>query len=200
MSFGLPNISYIGYPVSVACAGHAGLGFREAGRGDAPRVLAHLRRLGPADRRLRFCATLGDDALARHVERLWDGDAFVLTAQDGPLWPSALAPAGPVRAVAEVAIAEAAAEIGISVDADLRQRGLGTWLTQTAGHLLAQRGVRRLHAYTLVDNRSMLALGRACGAAVETGGGEVEITFAVKALRRAYLRRRLAGRVFPRAG
>lgn len=195
MAFGMPNISYIGYPVSVPCAGHGGLGFREALRTDAPRLVEHLVRLEPADRRLRFCATLGDDAVARYVEGLWRGDAFVLSAQDGPLWPSALRPAGPVRAAAMVAIAGSDAEIGISVDAGLRRHGIGAYLTQTVGHLLAQRGVRRLHAHTLPGNRSMVALGRTCGAAIESGGGEVEITFAVGALHRAYLRRRLTDRV-----
>ena len=64
MAFGYPPISFIGYPVSVPCPGHAGLGFREAGPGDGPAILAHLRGLSAEDRHLRFCGTLSDGALA----------------------------------------------------------------------------------------------------------------------------------------
>lgn len=201
MSFGLPNISYIGYPVSIPCAGHAGLGLREALRADAPAVLAHLRALGPADRRMRFCGTVGDGQLERHVASLWDRCAFALTAQDGPLWSTALGPAGPVRALAEVAISGTGAEIGISVDTSLRRRGVGTYLTQTVGRLLAQRNVATLTAYTMSDNRSMIQLGRTCDARIDTSDGEIEIVFSVASLRHAYLRRRLRpAPVFARAG
>lgn len=190
MPFGLPNISYLGYPLSLPCAGHAGLGFREARRADAPDVQAHFARLGPGDRRMRFCATLGEEALARHVTGIWDRAAFVLIARDGPLWPTPLLPAGPIRGLAEISLARDAAEIGISVDATLRRRGVGTYLTQTAGRLLAARGISALRAYTLAGNRSMIALGRACAARIDHADGEVEITFSTAALRRAYLRRR----------
>ena len=57
-------MSFIGYPVSVPCAGHAGLGLREAGPGDAPAIVAHLAGLDPSDRRMRFCATLTEADVA----------------------------------------------------------------------------------------------------------------------------------------
>src|SRR5918996_2151374 len=104
MAFGFPNLSFIGYPVSIPCAGHAGLGFREATRADQPAILAHLRGLAPEDRRMRFCATLDSSALERHVAGLWRRNAFVLAAHDGPLWSGPFHRAGPVRALAEVAV------------------------------------------------------------------------------------------------
>lgn len=194
MPYGLPNISCIGYPVSLPCAGHAGLGFRAANRGDGPALESHLRALEPADRRMRFCATLGDDALARHVAGLWLRRALVLAAFDGPIWGGPLHRPGPIRAVAELSIDGDEAELGISVDAGLRQRGIGIYLVLTAGALLAPRGVRRVRAYTLPGNASFLKLARAIDGAVETGTDEdeVEVLFDVGTLRARYLRRRAA--------
>ena len=192
MAFGLPNLSFIGYPVSIPCAGHAGLGFREATRADQPAILAHFQRLEPLDRRMRFCATVDGAALERHVTGIWGRGVLVLVAREGPLWSGPLYEAGPVRALAELAIGGAEAEIGLSVDAGFRRQGVGTYLMQTAARLLALRGVKRIRAYTLPDNNSFLALARKAGAQIETGAGEVEITFDVAELQRSYLRRRAA--------
>lgn len=192
MAFGFSNVSFIGYPQPIPCAGHAGLGFREASRPDAPAILAHLGGLDPGDRRLRFCATVADSVLERHVARLWPRDGFVLTAHDGPLWPGTFHGPGPVRAVAEVAIAGREAEIGVSVDRALRRRGVGTYLVQTAARLLALRRVKTIEAYTLPENASFLALARTCRARIEDGVGEVTISFDVAELHRAYLCRRAA--------
>ena len=192
MAFGLPQISFIGYPLAVPCSGHAGLGFREAGQGDAAALLAHYQALGAADRRMRFCATLTDAAVERHVAGLWPRRVLTLAAHDGPLWPGPLHRAGPIRAVAELSIAGTEAELGLSVDASVRRRGVGTYLVQAAARLLAPRGVRRIGAYTLPENRSFIALARRCGARVEAGPDEVEVEFDVAGLDRAYRRRRAA--------
>jgi GNAT superfamily N-acetyltransferase len=200
MAFGLPQISFIGYPLAVPCAGHAGLGFRGAGPADAAALVAHYRALGAADRRMRFCATLTDAAAERHVAGLWPRRALILAAHDGPLWSSPLYRAGPIRAVAELSIDGAEAELGLSVEAGLRRRGVGTYLVQAAARLLAPRGVRRIGAYTLPDNHSFIALAHRCGARVASGPHEVEVEveFDVAELDRAYRRRR-AVEVFRRA-
>ena len=192
MAYGFPNISFIGTPLPIPCAPHAGLGFREAGRRDSADILAHYRDLGPADRRMRFCATLNDSALEAHVGKIWRRDSLVLAAYDGPLWSGPLRRAGTVRALAELSLDRGEAELGLSVEAGLRRRGVGTYLVQTAARLLAPRGVRRITAYTLPDNVSFIALARTAGATVEIVKGEVEATFDVADLERAYLRRRAA--------
>lgn len=190
MPYGLPNVSYIGFPVSVLCPGHSGLGFREAHRPDAPALIAHFRDLDREDRRKRFCATLTDAAIERHVDGLWGRRGIVLAAHDGPLWPSPLHRAGPIRAVAELSMDDREAELGISVDPSLRRRGVGTYLIQTAASLLASRGIREIRAYTIPGNTSFIALARAAGARVESGPDEIEVHFDVPKLHRAYLRRR----------
>jgi GNAT superfamily N-acetyltransferase len=192
MPYGLPHISYIGHPVPIPCPPHAGLGFREAGPADSPAILAHFRDLTPLDRRMRFCATLNDEALERHVAEMWDRESLVLAAYDGPLWSGPLTRAGPVRALAELALGPGEAELALSVEDGLRRRGVGTYLLQTAARLAKPRGIARIHAYTLPDNASFLALARTAGGAIEPTDGEVEVTFDVAALERAYLRRRAA--------
>ena len=185
MPYGFPNISYIGYPVSVPCAPHAGLGFREAKRPDAPEILGHLKALDPLDRRHRFCATVDDSVLDRHVEALWTQDRVVLAAHDGPLWGGPMHRAGPVRALAELVIGNGTAEIALTVDGALRRRGVGTYLVQTAAFLLRRRGIPRVEAYTLPGNVSFLTLAAKCGASVARTPDDVEIVFDVEGLAEA---------------
>lgn len=191
MAYGFPNMSFIGYPVSIPCAPHAGLGFREAKRTDADDILTHLRGLDPADRRNRFCATVDDSILARHVNGLWSGDRMVIAAHDGPLWNGPLHRAGPVRAMAEVVLGGHGAEVALTVDPVLRRRGVGTYLVQTAAWLLKGRGIRLLDAYTLPGNRSFLTLASKVGARIIRNSDEVQIVFDVEQLAESYLRRRV---------
>jgi hypothetical protein len=157
-----------------------------AGRAEAPAILAHYRRLPAADLNRRFCGALGDAALSRHVAGLPAGSGFVLTVHDRR---RASFHPGPVRAVAEVAAAADAAEIALSVETGLRRRGVGTCLIESAARLLALRGLRRLRAHSLLDNRAFIALAAGSGARIEVGADEVEALFDVAALHRAYLLR-----------
>jgi len=191
MPFGLPQMSCIGYPAPMLCPAHAGLGFREAHPWDAAEIGEHYARLSAEDLRLRFCASLSDEALAAHLDGLWDRAGLVIGAFDGPLWRGPFHAAGPVLALIEVTIDRRDAEFGISVDPALRRRGVGTYLVQTAARLLAPRGVRRLFATTLPRNRAMIGLARNSGAAIEGDVNEVELIFDVAELERSYLARRL---------
>jgi hypothetical protein len=183
MAFGIPHPRRIGPPVPLPGAGRDGLAVRIAGAQDAPAILAHYRGLEPGDLNRRFCGAVSDEVLERHVAGAASRRGFVLTAHDRPLRGHV----GPVRAVAEVAIAGDAAELGISVDAGLRRRGVGSDLVLAAARLLALRGVRRLQACTLAGNRSFMALARKFDARIELGSGEVEVLFDVPALHRAWL-------------
>lgn len=200
MPFGLPNISYIGFPTPRPGPAHAGLGFRETTPRDLPAVLDHFARLSPDCRRRRFSATLGPEAVGAHARAIWDRSAVVLAAFDGPLWDGLFHKAGPIRAMAELAVDGRDAEIGLSVDDGLRRRGVGTWLVQTAARVLAPRGVTRIFAYTTPDNVAMIRLALRSGALVERSSSDVEIAFDVARLHRDYLRHRLSDQVFRRAG
>ena len=200
MTFGLPNISFIGFPTPAPGPAHAGLGFRETTPRDLTAVLDHFARLSPDCRRRRFCATLAPAAVEAHARAVWDRSDVVLAAFDGPLWDGLLHKAGPIRALAELAVVGRDAEIGLSVDDGLRRRGVGTWLVQTAARVLAPRGVARILAYATPDNVAMIRLALRSGARIERSSSEVEIVFDAPSLHRAYLRRRLSDQVFRRAG
>ena len=191
MAFGLPNLSFVGYPVAVPCPPHSGLGVRQAMATDTEAVVEHFLALTRDDLRMRFCATLNEAAIRRHVEGLWDRDGLILAAFDGPLWPGPLHKAGPIRALAELlATAEGEAEFGISVDASLRRRGIATYLLQVAACMLGPRGVRIIRATTPPDNNSFIAMSRAAGAEIRLGLDGVDIAFDVATLQRAYRQRR----------
>jgi GNAT superfamily N-acetyltransferase len=198
VAYGLPPISYIGYPVPVPCIGHAGLGFREATAEDGPAIRSHLLALSPEDRQMRFCAALSDAAIAAHAEALPKRPGFALAAIDGPLWNGPFHQAGPVHGFAELVVAGRSAELGISVDASRRRAGVGTYLMQTAARLLALRGVEEIVALTLNRNAAMIRLGLSCGARVERDDSDVIVTFSVERLHQAYLARRTAQVLTPR--
>ncbi|WP_162683307.1 GNAT family N-acetyltransferase [Rhodobacteraceae bacterium DSL-40] len=198
MAFGLPNISFVGYPVPIPCAGHAGLGLREVLRSDVPEIIEHLRALDAEDRRMRFCASVNDGHVVRHAEELLERSSFALAAHDGPLWSGPFHRPGPIRALAEFSVHGLAAEIGISVDKSLRRRGVATYLIQTSARLLQQRGVKRIVAYTMAENRSFLTLARKAGAEIVRDASEVEVFFDVDTLNRTYLQRRVSDQVFHR--
>ncbi len=203
MAFGFPHISLIGYPTPLPCPGHAGLGFREARPGDEAAILAHLARLSPADRHRRFCAGVSDGQLAVHVEGLRRRNGFTVVALDGPLFDGPFLRAGPVRAVIEIVVFDGEAEFGLSVDGDRRRAGVATYLILTAARLLALRGIGRMVAETLPQNRAMLGLGRSLGAGIDGSDDETLLRFSVPELNAAYLRRRfgtgkLGAPVWPR--
>ena len=193
MAFGLPNVSFIGYPVAVPCAGHAGLGLRQASRADSEALVEHFQALTPEDRRMRFCATLNDEALRNHVDGLWDAGRGGARGHDGPLWSGPLHRAGPVRALAELRHhrrggrarhQRRAPRCGGAASAP-------TWCRPPRG-CSRRAGCRRIRATTLHDNHSFVALAQACGAEVVCGPDGVDVVFDVAALSRAYLRRRAA--------
>jgi GNAT superfamily N-acetyltransferase len=192
MAYGLPPISFIGYPVSILCPGHAGLGLREVHAADAPGIVDHLAALSPEDRHLRFCGTLSDAAIAEHVAGLDRRPGFALAAFAGPLWQGPFHGSGPIKAFAELVVSGQTAELGLSVDADRRRAGIGTYLIQTAARLLAPRRVARILALTLARNTAMIRLGEACGAGIERDGADVMIDFSVAQLDAAYRARRTA--------
>jgi hypothetical protein len=66
----------------------------------------------------------------------------------------------------------------------------------TAARLLALRGIGRMVAVTLPQNRAMLGLGCALGAEIDGSAEDLLLRFSVPELNAAYLRRRFgAGRL-----
>lgn len=122
---------------------------------DAAQHVAHLQRLNPEDRQLRFQAAMSDEGIARYSDHIdWDQTlAFGVFADDtlrgiGELFPE---PNGHE------------AEVSVSVERDFQQMGLGRLLV-VALILAAKRlGIRKIKMFYLIENEGMRNLSEALG-------------------------------------
>lgn len=118
---------------------------------DRWRLRPHFKSLAIRDRRLRFGAVLNDAAINRYVDHIdFDLDAVLAVAcgEDVPL------------AVVHVAPVGEGAELGLSVLAPQRGRGMGGALFAAAAALARERGFGRIFMHCLRENRAILALAR----------------------------------------
>lgn len=130
---------------------------------------AHLLRLGPHERRMRFCGVAGDDSIRRYAR------------QDFGLRSAALGyfVKGVLRGAAELIVPNGAswhmpAEAALSVEAEHRGRGIGTQLTQRLIVLARNRGVSAIHVYCLPENEAMRRIAEKLGAELEFGGEPIK--------------------------
>lgn len=127
---------------------------------------AHLKRLSPDDRHLRFTrAGVSDEWIDHHVTNIpEDGLILVGMLRDR------------VIAAAHVAFDSdsAVAEVGISVDVEHRSGGLGSELFNQAVVFARNRRAEKLYTLCLSDNRGMVALARRAGMEIEFSQGEAE--------------------------
>ena len=124
---------------------------RELSRLDRAALEPHFLALGAEDRRLRFGVPLNDDAVRAYVARIeFEHDAVFGVSDDGLHLIGA----------AHVARSDGHAELGVSVLADHRGRGIGGALLARA-HLRARNwGVRALFMHCLTENAAMMHLAR----------------------------------------
>jgi RimJ/RimL family protein N-acetyltransferase len=138
---------------------------------DREALTQHFLSLGPEDRRLRFGATLTDDAIRALEERIdFDRDEIFGIAGDD---------------LALVAVVHAAfypggrAELGLSVLPQARGRGLGNALFARAVMHLVNRGVREVFVHCITENAAMLRIARRHGMRVVQEGGESDACLAL---------------------
>jgi RimJ/RimL family protein N-acetyltransferase len=126
----------------------------------------HLLRLGAADRRLRFGATIGDAAIAAFVARISPWNTRIIARFNRRL---------EVIAAVQVSVADGPlAELAFSVDASERGQGLATALMDRALLSARNRGIGRVHTHCRAENQPMRRLARRAGMAIETDAGEAE--------------------------
>ncbi len=127
--------------------------FRKLRPDDGAKLRAHLLRLPPGDRRLRFCGQLSDDAVRAHCAAIdWSQSLFVGCFVGGRL-----------RGVCELRLFAAAgrrAELALTVEAPYQGRGLGRELLRRGLVLARNRYVSEIAMLCLVENRRMRALAR----------------------------------------
>lgn len=138
---------------------------------DRDALTQHFLSLGPEDRRLRFGATLTDDAIRALEERIdFDRDEiFGIAGEDLSL-----------LAVVHVAFyPEGRAELGLSVLPQARGQGLGNALFSRAVMHLVNRGVREVFVHCIAENAAMLHIARKHGMRVVHEGGESDARLAL---------------------
>ncbi len=138
---------------------------RELTRLDRAAYERHLLALGAEDRRLRFGAPVADSVIQRYAAGLdFDRDALFGVFDDDLELVGA----------AHLARGDDYAELGVSVLAGHRRRGLGGALLERAA--LHARNWRRskLFMHCLRENETMMHLARQQGMDVVTDGGEAD--------------------------
>ena len=140
------------------------------GPADRAAITRHFLALGPDDRRLRFGASLSDEAVRMLEERIdFDRDEIFGIAGDDLR----------LEAVVHVAFYPGKAELGLSVLPGARGRGLGNALFERAVMHLTNRGVREVFVHCLSENGAMMHLARKNGMRVVHEGGESDARLAL---------------------
>lgn len=113
-------------------------------------LAAHLSRLDPEARQLRFLVPLGDRGIAALVA----GSAAVALVQ--------FAPDGVMRGCAEIhpGNAPGSAEIAVSLEAPWQHRGIGARLTEAARAEALRRGFTDIRLTCLRRNLPMMRIAR----------------------------------------
>lgn len=138
---------------------------QELSRADASAFESHLLSLGKEDRRLRFGIPLSDPAVSAYVARIdFERDAAFGVFDDELRLIGA----------AHLARDRGHAELGVSVLAGHRGRGLGGALLARA-HMHARNwGVQALFMHCLTENGTMMHLARRQGMDIASERGEAD--------------------------
>jgi Acetyltransferase (GNAT) family. len=136
---------------------------------ERPLFVDHLKRLPAADRQFRFVHNhITDDLIERYVAGIAADDLLLgCFAEDR------------MAGAAHVAFAGGVAELGVSVDPDLRGRGVGEDLFRRASRWARNRRMDRLYTLCQADNRSMVALARKVGMTIHRESGTAEAFLAL---------------------
>lgn len=135
--------------------------------GDRAALRAHLKRLDPEARRLRFGGVTTDGFIDAYVDTAFRLDATIF----------GVFIAGEIRASAELrsifAGSSPDAEAAFAVEADFQDRGLGSELMDRILTAAQNRGVARLHMICLSENARMRHIAGKFGARLSFAEGEV---------------------------
>jgi ribosomal protein S18 acetylase RimI-like enzyme len=135
------------------------------GEADRRALTGHFLALDADDRRLRFGASLSDEAIRALEDRIDFGRDEIFGIADDDLR---------LVAVVHVAFYDGRAELGLSVLPAARGRGLGNALFSRAVMHLTNRGVREVFVHCLSENGAMMHLARNHGMRVVRQGGEAD--------------------------
>jgi|GEM_PF-876747 len=137
---------------------------RLAGPGDAPALIEHYRRLGDFDRYTRFFSAMSDDGIGRYVDAFdWSRMIAVCVYSDERL-----------VGVAELGWGDGSsperAELGVSIDAAFRRRGLASWLVSSLFDVGRKAGVQTIYASWVGGNDAVGRILRSHDASIWLSG------------------------------
>lgn len=150
-----------------AATGDAPL-YRKLTAADTDQLAAHLKRLEPHDRYLRFSGGLTDMAIDDYCARLdWSAAIVVGAFVDGEL-----------RGVGELVrvrvVPRILAEVAFSVEGPWQNAGVGTELLRRVLTVARNRCIDRVFMMCLADNKKMQKVARKFEAVLSFEEGEVE--------------------------
>lgn len=142
--------------------------FRKLTVADSQLVEAHMLRLDPENRRLRFCAPAGDAFIRKFCShRDWPASMLVGAFVDGTL-----------RGVGELVrlkyVPQQTGEVALSVEAPYQNAGIGSELLRRLLTLARNRCINRLYMLCISENTKMQAIARKFDANLLRQPGEVE--------------------------
>ncbi len=137
-------------------------------RSETGMITAHLLRLDPADRRMRFCSMVNDDYIRRYVDRLdWSRSLLFGQVEDGAL-----------RGLGELLLQPGdppeAAEAAFSVERGWRNEGLCHRLMDRVTAAARVLAIATLHLYMLGENDPMRRVAGAKGFRFRLEEGEIQ--------------------------
>jgi RimJ/RimL family protein N-acetyltransferase len=137
---------------------------------DRTKLKAHFLALPREDIRLRFGAVLPPEAIEQYVDNIdFDRDAVFGVFDDD------LSIAG----VAHLARNPGVAELGISVIASHRGKGIGSALFRRAHEHTRNQFIRALLMHCLAENEAMMHIARKSGMQIVTHPGEAQAVIAL---------------------
>lgn len=140
------------------------------GNDSRTQVLEHLLRLSSEDRRLRFGVPLAEESIAGYVARLDFARDAVFGVRDD---------AETLVGVTHVARIDDAVELGLSVDAAHRGRGIAKAMFRRAKLHARNRGFRQLFMHCLSENAAMMHIARAAGMRIVIDGTDRDATLSL---------------------
>jgi GNAT superfamily N-acetyltransferase len=135
--------------------------------GDLGSVRAHLKRLDPEARRLRFGGVTSDEFIDAYVDTAFRLDATIFgVIIDGEIRASA-----ELRSIFGGRTPDA--EAAFAVEADWQDQGYGSELMERVLNAAQNRGIARLHMICLSENARMRHIAGKFGARLIFAEGEV---------------------------
>ena len=142
--------------------------YRKLQAADQADMTAHLLRLSPLDRHLRFGGGTKDEVIEDYVRRLdWSSTVVIGAYVDGVL-----------RGVTEIVrvrmVPHLSAEVALSVEGPWQNAGIGTELLRRVLTVARNRFIDRIYMLCLAENKKMQKIARKFEANLVLHEGEVE--------------------------